>query len=60
MTAYVVLESWAGRTRHPVTILAETPKRYKVRWEERAFHHEAGSVSYVPKGAVKREGEQGK
>ena len=51
---YVVLESWAGRTYHPVEILKETPKRYKVRWLGpgvfRRFSE--GGVYYVPKHCV--------
>lgn len=55
MTAYVNLQSWAGLTKHPVTILAETPKYYRVRWEEQAFQHGKGSVSLVPKSAIRQE-----
>jgi hypothetical protein len=45
-------DSWAGRTRHRVEILSETPQRYRVRLLERALRHPAGKVLLPPKHAV--------
>ena len=54
--AWVHLDSWAGRTKHPVEILGECRRRgkehYKVRLLEQAFRHHAGKVLYPPKWAV--------
>jgi hypothetical protein len=53
-TGVVVLNSWAGTTRHRITILRETPKRFLVRWDEttalRRFR--PGGEYYVPKRSV--------
>ncbi len=65
--AVLALDSWAGRTEHPVEIVGETPKRYRVRiledWlilpSKRVA--ERGDVVLVPKYAVRvlRGGEEG-
>ena len=47
------LDSWAGRTETEITILKETPKRYKVRLEADCLKGKKGAVLYVPKYAVK-------
>jgi len=56
--AIVAMDSWAGRTEEPVTVIGETPKRYRVRFHRRGFvggnrRHEAGEVGLVPKYAVR-------
>lgn len=52
----VALETWAGRSLHRVTVLGETPKRYRVRYEEDApgyaGYRRRGTVHLVPKHAV--------
>ena len=30
-TAYLHLDTWAGRIREPVELIGETPKRYRIR-----------------------------
>ena len=63
--AVLALDSWAGRTEHPVEIVGETPKRYRVRiledWLGLPSRRVAsrGDVVLVPKYAVRilREGE---
>lgn len=52
--AYVLFDSWAGRTQARVTILKECAKRSKVRFEEPAFWRPVGHVQYVPNHAIKR------
>ena len=53
---YVHLRSWAGVCRHRVRILDETPKRYRVEYENAAALprrlRERGRVQLVPKHAV--------
>jgi len=48
------LDSWAGRTSKRVTVIGETPKRYRIRTEEdiplKGWH--TGDVRLVPKTAV--------
>ena len=56
MTTILHLNSWAGRTQHPVKIIKETPKRYRVELLERCPKGEAGRVLYVPKSAVSEAG----
>jgi hypothetical protein len=46
------LESWAGRTSHPVIVLKETARRYKIRLLEDCIKGHAGCVIYAPKAAV--------
>ena len=62
MSAVLVLDGWAGRERHPVEILKETPKRYKIKLLSDctlpgARRKQAGDVVYVPKYAVRQESE---
>jgi len=48
----VATQSWAGYSTARVTVLKETPKRFKVRWEdESAFRGRfyPGKIFYVPK-----------
>jgi hypothetical protein len=54
--AWVHLDSWAGRTKHPVEVLGRTKRGYKVRLLERAFRHGEGKVLYPPAWAVTFEG----
>jgi hypothetical protein len=49
------LDGWAGRTRHRVEILGETPRRLRVRLVERAYRHPAGKVLRAPRHAVVRD-----
>jgi hypothetical protein len=53
--AVVSVESWAGRSEHPVEIIAETPKRFRVRHLDSAFRWMRGDERYVPKYAVRDE-----
>jgi hypothetical protein len=53
--AYVLFDSWAGRTKARVTILKACAKRSKVRFEEKAFWRPAGHIQYVPNHAITRE-----
>lgn len=53
MTGYMFLDSWAGRTKHPVRVLKETPKRYKVELLEDCMKGKTGKVIYIPKYAFK-------
>ncbi len=50
--AYIWFDSWAGRTRHTINVIAETPKRYKIQWPQKIYQHAAGSISYVPKDII--------
>jgi hypothetical protein len=52
--AYVLFDSWAGRTKARVTILKECSKRSKVRFEEKSFWRPVGHVQYVPNHAIRR------
>ncbi len=49
---YLLVESWAGHTRHPVIILKETQKRYKVLFTDNNLKGNRGDIKYVPKYAV--------
>ena len=49
---WIHFDGWAGRTKHRVEILKETPKRFRVRMLEQAYRHSAGSVLLAPKYAV--------
>jgi hypothetical protein len=50
---YLWLNSWAGRTKHRVTIIGETPKRYRIRWDDKpALQWTTGEVRLVPMYAV--------
>lgn len=57
-TAYLHINSWAGHSKHPVEIVKETSKRYKVRLVEdthlpgRNRYGNAGDEVYVPKYAI--------
>lgn len=55
---WVHFDSWAGRTRHRVEVLKETPKRYRVRLLEACFRYPAGKILYAPKYAVTLEQEE--
>lgn len=52
------LQSYAGLLWYPVTILGETPTKYRVRFDEpvtlpKRRHQAAGTVGVVPKHAVR-------
>lgn len=49
-TLYV--DSWAGRTKHKVLVLKETPKRFKVRLLDGFLRWKEGQEIYVPKDSV--------
>jgi hypothetical protein len=55
-TGRVHLQSWAGHSSHPVIILAETPKRFRVQYIEPARlptrFRPRGAIQLVPKHAV--------
>ena len=51
-TAFLHFDGWAGRTKHPVEILKETPKRYKVQLLDDAYRYSVGHILYPPKWAV--------
>lgn len=56
-SAYLATDGWAGRRRHKVFVLDETPKRYRVMLDEkelrmRSGRRRRGSVFLVPKAAV--------
>lgn len=52
MTGLIWMQSWAGRTSHPIEILKETPKRYLIRHLDTALSWRMGKEHYVPKYAV--------
>lgn len=56
-THVLLIDSWAGRSRHPVEIVGETPKKYRVKLLEKARlpgkRCESGDIVLVPKTAVK-------
>jgi hypothetical protein len=50
---YLHLNSWAGRSRHRIVIIGETPKRYHVRYVDKpALGWIEGEIRLVPKYAV--------
>lgn len=49
MTAYLCLDSWAGRRKEPIEIIKENPKRYRVKL--------LGSYP-LPRGRWGREGDE--
>lgn len=52
--AVVYMETWAGRGEFPAEVLGETAKRFKVVWlADATVKHPRGSISYVPKHAVR-------
>ena len=53
--AVVCVNSWAGRSELPVKVLVleSTPKRYRVRFLQKALIWSAGQVTLVPKTAVR-------
>lgn len=57
-TGYYNLDGWAGRSRHPVEIVGETPKRYRCKLIEdgplagRNRWGKAGQIVLIPKTAV--------
>lgn len=53
--AYVLFDSWAGRTKARVTILKRCAKRTQVRFEEKAFWRQVGHVQFVPNTAIKKD-----
>jgi len=60
MAAFLFLDSWAGRQRVACEILAETPKKYRVKLLADALlpggrHRAAGDVVLVPRYAVRVE-----
>jgi hypothetical protein len=52
------LNSWAGRSRHRVTVIGETAKRYRIRWDDTPAlqRWQTGQVYLVPKYAITFEG----
>lgn len=56
--AWLHTQSWAGHLRWPVVVIAETPKRYRVRLVRRSKlpgrerWEDAGTIRLVPKHAV--------
>lgn len=60
MKAYVLFDSWAGRTKTRVTVLKECEKRSQVRFEEAAFGRAAGHIQYVPNHAIRKDPTQDK
>lgn len=54
--AVLHLTGWHGKSQHRITVLRETPKRYRVRFHEpltiRGRLHPKGSEALVPKIAV--------
>ena len=61
--AYLGLTGWHGIVWHPVIIIGETPKKYRIRiTEDLRFpggqHHSAGSVVLVPKHSIKQKEEK--
>jgi len=57
--ATLEMDGWAGRTRHPVEVIGETPTRYRVRLLEdmrlpgRWRYGKAGDIILVPKYAIR-------
>lgn len=55
--AVVCVYGWMGYREFPVVIVGETPKRYRVRFEDdirmRSSFKRKGTVGLVPKNAVK-------
>lgn len=58
MAHWLCMDGWAGRTKEPVKIVGETPKRYRVellkdcRLPGRNKSGKAGEIVLVPKYAV--------
>lgn len=50
--ALLELEAWAGRGEVRVTVLSESIRHYRVRFEQRAFQYRPGMIKRVPKSAV--------
>lgn len=52
--AYVVLQSWVGRTSHKVAILEDRTHQYLVRWDDLSVFGRfiRGTVRKVPKSCV--------
>ncbi len=48
------LNSWAGRSRHRVTVIGETTKHYRIRWEDTPAlpRWQTGQIYLVPKYAI--------
>ena len=59
------LDGWAGTTLQPIIVVAETPKRYRIRAEQetrlagRCRYLRPGETVLVPKDAVRLSGESG-
>jgi len=56
----LMLDGWGGRSEHPVEIVGETPKKYRVRLLgyvrlPGGREGKKGDVVLVPKHAVKKE-----
>ena len=61
--AKLIMDDWAGRHAIPCEVIGETPKRYRIKLLQDARlpgnrYFEAGSVTLVPKHAVKLESKQ--
>lgn len=59
--ALLVLSSWGGVTTHPVVVVAETPKRFRIRAISltrlggRDRWLDEGETALVPKSAIREE-----
>jgi len=49
---FVRIESWGGSHVVPVEIVAETPKRYKIRFLKGCLKGAVGAERYVAKNVV--------
>lgn len=64
-TGVLCMDSWAGRAEVPVTIIGETPKRYRVilgrdcRLPGRGRFGTKGQAVLVPKAAVRLDESEG-
>lgn len=52
----VLLESWAGSSRIPATVVKPTPKGAQVKWGRTAFRFVEGKTSWVPRSALRARG----
>jgi hypothetical protein len=52
--AILHLDSWAGRSHHRVTVIGETAKRYRIRYEDTPAlqRWQTGGIYLVPKYAI--------
>jgi hypothetical protein len=50
--AFAITQSWAGRNRHPVQVLKETPQRFLCRMLTTELSWQCGQLRYVPKHSM--------